>query len=388
VLPLKKPLALYIHWPFCLSKCPYCDFNSHVRESIDIDLWKKALLADLQSFAAHTENFKVSSIFFGGGTPSLMPPPLVESLLKAIAAQYTLSSHVEITLEANPTSVEIDNFQALSSAGINRLSLGVQSLNAKDLKFLGRTHSLEDALRAIHISDQFFKRRSFDLIYTLPGQSIDMWQTELEKALGLAGDHLSLYQLTIEQGTPFYLAHHRGDFQMASEDISDTFFEWTHGFMKDRGYPAYEVSNFAKPGQECQHNKHYWFYDDYIGIGPGAHSRLTIDGKKHALRRHRSPEEWLKIVEDRGNGMHKDVIIEGHTLVEEYLMMRMRLVEGFSLEAFLEKTGQNLFDCIPEQRFRALETEGLLTINNTITPTFNGLKKLNAVLGFLLKEKI
>ena len=383
----KLPLAIYIHWPFCVSKCPYCDFNSHVREKIEINQWENALLKDLKSFQHDTKDFEVSSIFFGGGTPSLMPPSIVESLLVEISDFYTLSPSIEITLEANPNSVEVENFQALSEAGINRLSLGIQSLNAQNLAFLGRTHSLNDAIKAIEISDKFFKKRSFDLIYTLPNQPLNDWKKELEYALTLAGDHLSLYQLTIEQGTPFYLAKHRGDFTMASDELSDQFFEWTHKHMQTQGYPAYEVSNFARPGQECRHNKHYWYYDDYIGIGPGAHSRLTIDGKKHALRRHRSPEEWLTTVDNNPSGVHKDMIISGETLVEEYLMMRMRLVEGFTVAEFKEKTGQNLFECIPQKYFEALKTEGLLTRDDTITPTFNGLKKLNSVLAFLLKKQ-
>lgn len=297
-----KPLAIYIHWPFCVSKCPYCDFNSHVREEIDQDLWKQSLLQDLKSFYPTTQGFEVTSIFFGGGTPSLMPPQIVETLLLEISKHYPLSSDLEITLEANPNSVEVANFQNLALAGVNRLSLGVQSLKAKNLKFLGRSHSQEEALQAIDISDKFFKRRSFDLIYTLPNQSIEDWEEELEHALKLAGEHLSLYQLTIEQGTPFFIAAHRGDFVMPPPEVSDHFFEWTHAHMKEAGYPAYEVSNFAKPGKACRHNKHYWYYRDYIGIGPGAHSRLTIEGKKYAIRRHRSPEKWLEMVaENQGN---------------------------------------------------------------------------------------
>jgi len=383
----QKPLAIYIHWPFCLSKCPYCDFNSHVRDKIDENIWKDALIKDLKSFQKYTENFEVSSIFFGGGTPSLMPPHIVSALLIEISDFYNISPSVEITLEANPNSVEVENFQYLAQAGINRLSLGVQSLNEKNLAFLGRTHSLKDALKAIEISDIFFKKRSFDLMYTLPNQSLENWQNELENALKISGGHLSLYQLTIEQGTPFYLASHRGDFVMPSEKSSDQFFQWTHTHMKTSGYPAYEVSNFAKPGQECRHNKHYWYYDDYIGIGPGAHSRLTIQGKKHALRRHRFPEQWLKMMENYTGGLYKDDLIEGHRLVEEYLMMRMRLVEGFSLEDFRDKTGQDLFECIPRKHFDALQKEGLLTVDSKITPTFDGLKKLNSLLAFLLKKQ-
>lgn len=380
----KKPLALYIHWPFCLSKCPYCDFNSHVREGIDEEKWKASLLKDLKSFYPVTQAFEISSIFFGGGTPSLMPPSIVETLLLEISNFYTLSPSLEVTLEANPTSVERKNFEALSVAGVNRLSLGIQSLQDKHLKFLGRTHSATDAMQAIDISDKFFKRRSFDLIYTLPNQSLESWKGELKEALSRANGHLSLYQLTIEQGTPFYLAAHRGDFSLPEEAASDAFFQWTHDFMKAQGYPAYEVSNFAQKGQECRHNKHYWQYDDYIGIGPGAHSRLTIDGEKYALRRHRSPEKWLEDVE-KGDATHEKKRIQGKDLVEEYLMMALRLVDGFSLKDFKEKTGKDFLKSVPQERIEALQSEGLLTIKENVSLTFEGLKRLNALLAFLLK---
>lgn len=385
---IQKPLALYIHWPFCLSKCPYCDFNSHVRESIDVEQWKKNLLQDLKSFQESTKGFEVSSIFFGGGTPSLMPPSIVEALLKEISDTYPIAPQVEITLEANPNSVETKNFETLSKIGINRLSLGIQSLVEENLRFLGRSHSRQEALKAIEISDRFFKNRSFDLIYTLPHQSLTAWQEELESSLLLAGPHLSLYQLTIEEGTPFYLAASRKDFLMPSNEKSAHFFEWTHTFMKESGYPAYEVSNFARLGKECRHNKHYWLYDDYIGIGPGAHSRLTIEGKKYAIRRHRSPEKWMEMVEKNQSGLHEQIFIEGSTLIEEYLMMRLRLLEGFSLEEFWEKTGYNLFDVIPEKIFQKLEQEGLLRIIPEIELTFEGLKKLNSILTFLLGNRI
>ena len=381
----KKPLAIYIHWPFCVSKCPYCDFNSHVRNTIDEELWKTSLLKDLRSFQPSTKDFEVTSIFFGGGTPSLMPPAIVEALLIEISDFYDVSPDVEITLEANPNSVEIANFEALSKAGINRLSLGVQSLKPESLTFLGRSHSKDEALQAIEISDKFFKRRSFDLIYTLPNQSLEDWQQELDEALKIAGDHLSLYQLTIEQGTPFYLAAHRGDFTMPSSDESARFFQWTHTYMKEQGYPAYEVSNFARPGQECRHNKHYWYYDDYIGIGPGAHSRLNIQGNKHAIRRHRSPEKWLEMV-DHNQGTHENIIVKGDDLVEEYLMMRLRLKEAMSLDEFQQQVGRPLFDCIPEARFQSLAQEGLIEIGDSITLSFEGMKKLNGILKFLFRK--
>jgi putative oxygen-independent coproporphyrinogen III oxidase len=383
----KKPLAIYIHWPFCLSKCPYCDFNSHVRDSIDIEKWTENLLQDLRSFQESTKEFEVSSIFFGGGTPSLMPPSIVDALLNEISNIYSVASQVEITLEANPNSVEVEKFQVLSSVGINRLSLGIQSLVSENLKFLGRSHSKEEALKAIEISDIFFKNRSFDLIYTLPHQSLTDWQEELTLALKMAGPHLSLYQLTIEEGTPFYLAAHRKDFNMPSCDESSIFFEWTHGFMKDSGYPAYEVSNFARTGKECQHNKHYWLYDDYIGIGPGAHSRLTIDEEKYAIRRHRSPEKWMEMVEKNQSGLHEKKLVEGGVLIEEYLMMRLRLLKHLSFEEFELKTGKNLFNVIPEKIFHLLQKEELLEMDKGVYLTFEGLKKLNSILTFLLDNR-
>jgi oxygen-independent coproporphyrinogen-3 oxidase len=305
----------------------------------------------------------------------------VEALLIEISDFYQTADDLEITLEANPNSVEVEKFSALQRAGVNRLSLGVQSLNPKDLSFLGRTHSMGDALKAIEISDKIFKRRSFDLIYTLPHQSLREWQQELQQALTLAGDHLSLYQLTIEQGTPFYLASHRGDFKVPEEEKSDAFFQWTHDFMEAQGYPAYEVSNFAKPGEECRHNLHYWHYDNYIGIGPGAHSRLTIGGEKYALRRHRSPEKWLETTTT-----HEKRVIKGTDLVEEFLMMGLRLKSGFSRNVFQSKVGLALEEAVAPEKLKALQEEGLIHLGDQISLTFKGLKKLNSILLFLTKN--
>lgn len=385
---LKKPLAIYVHWPFCVSKCPYCDFNSHVREKIDTDAWKKALLQDLLSFKFLSPAFEVTSIFFGGGTPSLMPEGIIESILSTIANFYEVSSTVEITLEANPNSTEAKKFQSIAAMGVNRLSLGIQSLVEENLKFLGRSHSIDDAMRAIALSEKFFKNRSFDLIYTLPHQSLASWQDELKHALTLAGPHLSLYQLTIEEGTPFYLAAHRKDFIMPSEEQSALFFEWTHNYMGKHGYPAYEVSNFAVPGRECHHNKHYWYYEDYIGIGPGAHGRVTLEGKKYAIRRHRFPEKWLETIQMQGDGLHEKWEVKEATLVKEYLLMRLRLLEGFSLKEFKEKTGVNFFEHIPQERVNALQQAGLLHKGEAIKPTFEGIKRLNSVLRFLLGNSV
>ena len=378
----KKPLSIYIHWPFCVSKCPYCDFNSHVRPSIDEERWERFLVKDLKSFYEDTKDFEVVSIFFGGGTPSLMPSRIVKRLIQEIKDSYETSSDMEITLEANPNSVEVKNFEALSRAGVNRVSLGVQSFNDKDLKFLGRVHSRDEALQAIQFAKENFSRYSFDLIYTLPDQCLEDWQKELESALSLAGGHLSLYQLTIEEGTPFYLAAHRGDFSMPAEEQSEAFLSETYNIMSSHGYEAYEVSNFAQPGQECRHNQQYWFYDDYIGIGPGAHSRLAIGGIKHALRRHRSPEKWMEMVEG-GEGTHERFFVEGKLLLEEYLMMRLRIQKPLEQDEFLEKTGLEMFSAISQEKVKGLQKEGLLISDKNLSLSPKGRKLLNGVLRFL-----
>lgn len=381
---MNTSFGIYIHWPFCVSKCPYCDFNSHVRETIDVDLWQKSLLADLHNIHKFSKDKVVTSVFFGGGTPSLMPPKIAEALINEIHKLWQVDPKIEITLEANPNSVESQKFSDFSKAGINRVSIGVQSLRQKDLDFLGRKHSVTEAYKAIDIAGKEFKRFSFDLIYTRPNQTLQEWESELTEALAIGTSHLSLYQLTIEQGTPFNLAYHRGDFSMPDNDKSADFYELTNKIMQDRGIPAYEVSNYAKPGQECRHNLTYWHYDDYLGIGPGAHSRISLDGHKHALRRHRSPELWLQHIRDNDKILENLKIIDPTLKAEEFFMMGLRLTKGITLARVQQEFGKPVHDILKTTKIDALIQEGLMIIDDTLiylTPA--GLIRLNKILQFL-----
>ncbi len=329
------PLALYIHWPFCVSKCPYCDFNSHVREQVDVAAWQSALLADMAHEAALTPGRKLSSIFFGGGTPSLMPPALVEVLIAAAERHWGFENNIEITLEANPSSVEAANFHDLSRAGVNRVSLGLQSLDDRTLQFLGRAHDVKEGLAALDTAQEAFERVSFDLIYARPGQSLADWQSELQRALGFGTDHLSLYQLTIEPGTRFETLVRTGALVPADDDHSADLFELTRDVMMAAGLPGYEISNHARPGQESRHNLTYWRYQDYIGIGPGAHGRRL----NSATERHRKPENFLSAVARNGNGLKVEQGLSPETRAMEALMMGLRLAEGVDLADLEAKTG-------------------------------------------------
>ena len=296
--------GVYVHWPFCKAKCPYCDFNSHVNDSIDHEKWAQSYLREIDHVAAMTPGRHVTSIFFGGGTPSLMQPQTVERILNHIHKVWPVANDVEITLEANPTSVENKKLQDFKTAGINRVSIGVQSLREHDLKFLGREHSASEAVNAIQIANDLFDRVSFDLIYARPDQKISVWREELQEAVQYVTGHLSLYQLTIEQGTPFYTQHARGEFRIPEQDQAGEFYEVTQEILEKAGLSAYEISNHAVEGQESAHNLTYWRYGDYAGIGPGAHGRLSIDGQKFAARTHRAPDIWLGKVSNDGHGFH------------------------------------------------------------------------------------
>ncbi len=329
------PLALYIHWPFCVSKCPYCDFNSHVREQVDMAAWRDALLADLAHEAALTPGRRLSSIFFGGGTPSLMPPALVEALIAAAERHWGFAENIEITLEANPSSVEAANFHDLAGAGVNRVSLGVQALDERTLAFLGRAHDVEEGLAALDTAQRAFERVSFDLIYARPGQTLADWQVELERALSFGTGHLSLYQLTIEPGTRFETLVRTGALVPADDDHCADLFELTRDVMTAAGLPAYEISNHARPGQESRHNLTYWRYEDYIGVGPGAHGRRL----EQATERHKKPENFLSAVARNANGLKVEQPLSQQTRAMEALMMGLRLAEGVDLEALEAKTG-------------------------------------------------
>lgn len=379
------PFGIYVHWPFCKSKCPYCDFNSHVRSALDEARWRKALLAELDYYAGETAGRLVSSVFFGGGTPSLMAPDTVASLLERVASRWSLAEDLEITLEANPTSVEAEKFRDLRAAGVNRVSLGVQSLDPQALAFLGRGHSVGEAVAAVELARRHFPRFSFDLIYARPGQDEAAWRAELGQALRLAGDHLSLYQLTIEPGTAFATAHDRGDFALPEDDAAGALYELTQEHLAAAGLPAYEISNHARPGSESRHNLVYWRYGDYLGIGPGAHGRLTRAGTKLATRQFRAPETWLAAVEARGEGTQERVAIGPAERCEEMLMMGLRLAEGVPRSRFRRECGGEPESVLDADRLSRLVDAGFLVLDEAgLRGTPAGRQRLNAVLGALV----
>ena len=379
-----EPLAVYIHWPFCRSKCPYCDFNSHVRDSVDAASWTRALMRDLEHQAELTVGRAVRSVFFGGGTPSLMPPETVAALLDGVRSHWAVLPDLEITLEANPNSAEAGRFGAIAAAGVNRLSLGVQALDPAALRFLGRAHDREEAIAAIEHAREIFPRFSFDLIYARPGQSVAGWRRELEEALTLAGEHLSLYQLTIESGTAFATLAGRGELALPDEESTAALFEMTQERLAAGGLPAYEISNHARPGSECRHNLAYWRYEDYVGIGPGAHGRLSRAGAKFATRQYRLPEKWLSTVETEGTGLEETAAIDRETATEEMLMMGLRLVEGISRERLKQVSGRDA-ETVLGRNLTPLIEGGFLTLDaERLAATPAGRQRLNAVLGSLL----
>jgi len=350
------PLALYIHWPFCVSKCPYCDFNSHVRPQVDVAAWQAALLADMAHEAALTPGRQLSSIFFGGGTPSLMPPALVEKLVAEAQQHWGFADDIEITLEANPSSVEAANFHDLAEAGVNRVSLGLQALDDETLGFLGRAHDVAEGLAALETAQAAFGRVSFDLIYARPGQSLADWRAELDWALGFGTGHLSLYQLTIEPGTRFETLVRTGALVPADDDHCADLFELTRGVMTAAGLPAYEISNHARPGQESRHNLTYWRYEDYIGIGPGAHGRRL----ESATERHKKPENFLSAVARNGNGLKVEQVLSPVMRATEALMMGLRLAEGLDLEELEAKTGLARQQMVDQMEIAKLVTLGFV----------------------------
>ncbi len=335
--------GLYIHWPFCRSKCPYCDFNSHVRAAIDQDRWRSALLAELNHWIETCDpQGPVETIFFGGGTPSLMAAQTADALIALVDQRLGFGSHPEITLEANPTSVESETFADFKSAGINRFSLGIQALDDSALKFLGREHSVDEALRALNRAIETGNRLSFDLIYARPGQTLDEWRSELTRALDFGTEHLSLYQLTLEPGTAFTRAAERGELVLPDDDLAADMFELTSELTNARGLPAYEVSNHARPGSESRHNLIYWRGGAYIGIGPGAHGRVMVDGQRHASVAQRTPEDWLRQVESQGHGRAELTPLSANDQAEEYLLMGLRLSEGIDQARFERLAGRSL----------------------------------------------
>ena len=374
--------GIYIHWPFCAAKCPYCDFNSHVRNNIDQNQWLKAYLKEIRRVSEKTGNRVLNSIFFGGGTPSLIEPFVIDNILNEIQKYWKTNKNLEVTLEANPNSVDAQNFKAYRTVGINRTSMGIQSLNEKDLKALGRTHSVREALSALEIAKQNFKAVSFDLIYARQNQKLKQWEKELSLALDLGANHMSLYQLTIEQGTAFGDRYNRGLLKgLPSDDISAELYDLTSNLCEERGFTAYEVSNYAQRGFKSIHNLIYWRYGDYIGIGPGAHGRLTIDKKKYATETFLSPEEWLSKVEHHGSGESHMAELSNEQQAAEMVMMGLRLTEGVDCERFRALSGSSFSD----EKIAFLKSIKLVEQEKGyLNATFSGRKVLNSVLAELL----
>jgi oxygen-independent coproporphyrinogen-3 oxidase len=377
--------ALYIHWPFCAKKCPYCDFNSHVREQVDIATWQNALIADMRAEAQATGGAALTSIFFGGGTPSLMPPSLVEALLAEAASLWGFAPDVEITLEANPSSVEASAFADLAAAGINRVSLGIQSFNDDRLRWLGRLHSAEEAKAALCVAQKHFGRVSFDLIYALPGQTLAEWEHELGAALAVGTGHLSLYQLTIEPGTRFASDVRRGIFSPMEDDAAAAFYTATQARTERAGLPAYETSNHARPGGGSRHNLAYWRYQDYAGIGPGAHGRRGGS----ATMRHRKPENYLAAVAARGHGIAEQRALASREQASEALLMGLRLVEGVDLAELESRFALTRDQLLQPNRAAHLETLGLIaTAGSRITVRPEGRPLLDAILAEIVADDL
>jgi len=376
------PFGVYIHWPFCLSKCPYCDFNSHVRHvAIDETRYVAAFAAEIAATAARAPGRTVSTIFFGGGTPSLMQPQTVAAILDAVARHWVLAPDVEITLEANPSSVEATRFRGYRAAGVNRVSLGVQSLDDAVLKQLGRLHTVREALDAVAVARGIFERYSFDLIYARPGQSVAAWRAELSRAIAEAAEHLSLYQLTIEPDTPFAALHAGGKLVLPDDDLGRDLYDLTLDHCAGAGLPAYEVSNHARPGAECRHNLVYWRYGEYAGIGPGAHGRLVVDGARRATATEKRPEAWLMRVEALGHGVTIDDLLSRDEQADEFLLMGLRLTEGIDPGRYAALAGRPL----DTQRIASLVGHGFVetTAEGRLRVTRSGFPVLDAVVADL-----
>jgi putative oxygen-independent coproporphyrinogen III oxidase len=382
---MNAPLALYVHWPFCLSKCPYCDFNSHVFQRIEEDRFVEAILTEMRHWRERIGIRALTSIFFGGGTPSLMHPRSIEKILEKANDYWPFSDSIEITLEANPTSVEAEKFHGFRSAGINRLSLGVQSLRDDALKSLGREHDVQQALAAIALSQKIFPRSSFDLIYARVGQSVGDWEKELREALNHAQHHLSLYQLTLEPGTVFTQKAAKGAVFQASEDDSVDMYILTQSIMAEAGLPMYEVSNHAKPGEESRHNLTYWNYQEYAGIGPGAHGRVK-DGALRATQTIRPPEAWMRAVEANGHGIEAETPLGETDQMEEAFLMGMRLARGLDKKEWQEKFGKPLDAFLdPAKKTLFLQHHFIAENDDFLRATPEGLLKLTSLTGALIK---
>ena len=369
--------GIYVHWPFCAAKCPYCDFNSHVQKIIEEKHWVRAYLRELDRLFQTIGTRPLKTVFFGGGTPSLMSPDLVDQILSKIFSLWPRSNNLEVSLEANPTSVEAGRFKGYQQAGVNRISLGVQALNDADLKRLGRLHSVKEAHLAFDISRSTFDRVSFDLIYARQNQTLSDWRFELQQALSMAVDHVSLYQLTIEQGTAFGDRYAIGKLSgLPNEDLGADLFEATQDICSKFGFPAYEISNHAKPGAECQHNMVYWRYGDYAGIGPGAHGRLTINGQRHATAAFRNPSDWLEAV-GKGCGDKVNEPLLARDQAAEYLVMGLRINDGIDRARYNALSGRDL----DPDKIADLLDQGLISVsNNAISASQRGRPVLNHII--------
>ena len=377
--------ALYVHWPFCKAKCPYCDFNSHVREGVDHGRWRRALLAELDRVAAETAGRRLTSIFFGGGTPSLMEPGTAGAVIEHASRLWETEPGLEVTLEANPTSVEAGRLRAFRKAGVNRVSLGVQALDDASLHFLGREHSAAEARAAVELAAGLFPRHSFDLIYARPGQAPAAWAAELRAGLGMANGHLSVYQLTIEPGTRFHALVRSGAMTPMDDDDQATLYELTQELLGEAGLPTYEVSNHARPGEESRHNLTYWRYGDYAGIGPGAHGRLTLGGTRWATRAERAPERWLELVEGSGSGELPREPVTADEQATECLMMGLRLAEGVPLTRLERVAGRPWREVVDESALARLGGGGFLDVRDgRLVATAAGRQRLDALLVALL----
>jgi putative oxygen-independent coproporphyrinogen III oxidase len=378
----EQAFGVYVHWPFCLSKCPYCDFNSHVRHTaIDEPRFLRAFHTEIGKTAERLRGRIVSSIFFGGGTPSLMQPSTIAGVLNSIARQWRVAPDAEVTMEANPSSVEAERFRGYRAAGVNRVSLGVQALDDRVLAELGRLHNAREALDAVDVARKVFGRYSFDLIYARPGQTPEAWAAELKTALAEAGEHLSLYQLTIEPDTPFAALYAAGKLRLPDEDTARALYDTTQDICAAHGLPAYEISNHARPGGECRHNLVYWRSHEYAGIGPGAHGRLDIDGRRHATATEKRPETWLSLVESQGHGVITDEVLTREERSDEFLLMGLRLAEGISIPRYEEISGRRL----DPMRIAMLLEHGLVeeTADGRLRVTLPGFPVLDAVVADL-----
>ena len=375
-------LALYVHWPFCVSKCPYCDFNSHVRASVDQAQWRDALIADLAYEARVEPGRRLGSIFFGGGTPSLMPPETVAALIEAAERHWGFAPGIEITLEANPSSVEAARFADLAAAGVNRVSLGLQSLDEEALRFLGRAHDVAEGLAALETAQRAFGRVSFDLIYALPNQSEAEWERQLARALSFGTGHLSLYQLTIEPGTRFAALAAKGELQPADPDFAAGLYELTAAMTAAAGLPAYEISNHARPGEESRHNLAYWRYEYYLGVGPGAHGRRG----GHATQRHRKPENWLSALARNGHGIVEETPLDPAAATVEALLMGLRLHEGVDRARIASLADRPFGALVDEAAVARLAEQGLLApTEDRLRVTPAGMLLLDAILAEIVR---